>query len=291
MRNIVDECKHVRGLQPHWIDNTRRELAKQYIIDEDTRNRELRGINTKGSPYCFEGDKVRHIFAKPRMNAMGYIRDIYIIVDTNTGNEDQHATITSKFALISLTTFFDGGYLILGAENIVSNVPQDYLPQVKDHIARLKRTFPNANCWMATEGVMGQDASWVKDAMTAYGYHDLIFYSNKKQKDGFKTTWQSKFDMMLLTQKLIFEDKIHIYNGFITSAPDIAVLFEEFQKQMCVFSQQKSKPKNPADVVRVKLTGKIEKGACDDLAIVLQSAIYYIPFMMNDPKYSMHRYK
>jgi hypothetical protein len=288
-RGVSDECKHSRGLQPAWIDSTRRLFSAAMIPDEDDRNRELRGIKSIASQFCFDAPRVKQIFTLPRLKVLGFPQSGYVFLDTNRGNEDEHATISSKFAMISVLKNFDGGYLIIGAEDIINNKPSDYMPQVKAHMRDLKKRFPSTQFYAAIENNHAQDSGWISDVLIDENYKNVIFAYEKELKVGIKTTGPIKLSMMLLLDKHINEGKINICQDFTTSAENPEDVLNELRDQLCRYSKIKSKPKEPSDTIKVKFSGKIQKGYCDDLAVVLQMAVYWIPVFDNDPRYAKYR--
>lgn len=213
-----------------------------------------------------------------------------MFLDTNRGNEDEHATISSKFAMITIIEYLEGGYLLLGAENIINNKPTDYMPQVKEHMAVMKRKFPSSTFYCAIENNLAQDAGWISDVLIAEGYGDVIFAKEKEIKVGIKTTGPLKLSMMLRLDKMIKENKINIAKDFYTSEEKEETILKEFEDQLCRYSKKKSKPKNPEDTIKVKFTGKSQNGFCDDLVMVLQMATVWIPIFKDDPRYAKYRY-
>lgn len=259
------------------------------IPDEDDRNRELRGVKSAASPYCFDAAVVKALFALPRLNVLGNPRDVYMFFDTNRGNEDEHATISSKFALLTLIKNFDGGYLLVGGEDIINNKPTDYMPQVHEHVAEIKRRFPSSNVYCAIENNHAQDAGWISDAIIEEGYRDIIFAQEKEMKVGIKTTGPLKLSAMLNLDKILREGKLNICREFTTSSDNPDKVLNELKDQLCRFSKIKSKPALPHDTIKVKFSGKLQKGYCDDLAVVLQLACYWVPVLSVDMKYAKYR--
>lgn len=293
-RGVAGECKHSRGLIPAWFDSDRQLLSAALIPDEATRNRELRGIATHDNGYCFTEKKIKEIWAKPRLKLnKGIPRHVFFCIDTCTGTHNASAKTQSKFALLTAISQGRKGFIVVGGENIDAHKPSDYFPQLISHIQKVRLKFPHSIYVCIIESNLGQDAGWIMEKIYDHGVRDIIFMQDAELKTGVRTSGTVKRNMMLLTQELIDmegDENLSFCSDeeFITSAKTPAVIQDELQKQLFVFSEIKTPGKEEHDAVKVKYSGKLMPGVTDDLAVVFQLLVFWARDFYANNKYKKY---
>jgi hypothetical protein len=242
---------------------TRNKRVKLITEQGDTL-REVYGVATNDTPYCFDEHKLKEIWASPPIKTYGTPKHIIIGIDTNSGKFKTSTKSTSKFALISGIENRDN-FCIVGIDNLDANVPSDYTPALIRHMRELERRFPHSQLVVIVDGMLAMDGGVIQEKFQHNCVNNVVFVSTGNAKPGVQIGADEKRDFMITMNEAINSDKITFHKEITTSHPNLTKLKDEFLDQMCKYSQLKIAPDDPYKAVSVHFTGKLMKGQCDDL--------------------------
>lgn len=265
---------------------TRSKSLKLTTNEQGDKLREIYGVATNESPFCFDEPKLKAIWNQPGINVYGTPKYIIVGVDPCNGRFKTTTKITSKFAIVSCVKTMDT-FCLTGYDNVEATVPEHYVPIMLAHFRDLQRRFPHSMFVVIVDGMTGMDASRIEAELRLGLINNIIMMGTGTEKPGVLIGPEQKRDFMITMSDAINSNRINFHKEITTSSDDPAKLKAEFLDQMCKYSQLKVRPEKAEAYtpVSIHFTGKLTHGMQDDLCVTFQMMLYYWRVFEHSPKY------
>jgi hypothetical protein len=280
-------CIHKLYLIPPWQQTGGGLVAELFPDDEDAA-RENYNIMPEDQTKCFNRTKIDAFLARPRVQLHQPVRYVFMSFDPVTGADNPKNQI-SEFVI---TTVCGPSLTILGIEALEVHDILDYEPVLISLINRIRDTnyLQNAVIVVAAEAGTGLEASHIQSICLRFD--NVICINPGVRKKGVNTTNALKAEAMINFRKLLDEDEIFIFEGFITHHKNPKALLEKLRGQCYKYERYVKVPSSVGTAVSVCYSGKgINKKEQDDLCITLQLAALTKHLWHNTPRYDKFRYK
>jgi hypothetical protein len=163
----------------------------------------------------------------------------------------------------------------LTIKNGMSTEPENHFTLVKMHIKELRRIpeFEYSTITIFVERNLGFEAEHFQRALQQM--ENVSFYKDEQAcRTGILTTENVKLGAMTLTNVMLREQRICIFNNKLFVARDVQEYKRKLREQLEMYSFQFKTANNVFQKGRYALSGKVG-GFKDDIVICLQLGIYW----------------
>jgi hypothetical protein len=273
-KGLQRSCKHRLDSIPHWSNESKLELIKNIVGEEENERFERENLGVvaeESSPYCFSASKIQEFMSNPRQELTLPARFVYVCIDPCAGSDIKDER-TSDFAVVTIS---GPGVTILGMEAIDVFEPEHYNKRLIEHLQRIRRLRYCEACIFVldVESGTGLEVGHITKLIQD-NFKDVLCLRDFHRKPGTRTHEAEKKDMYERTKIAIDSGDIRIHKDFVCTDPHPETILAKFQTQMCAYERRVVVGKGLFHQNKELYSGKGANGTkLDDLSVTLQRAI------------------
>lgn len=284
---IRKQCIHKQGSRPHWANDEERLNDIYNLVGEEGRETyemETLGLDPlEDEASVFPVERIKDLFARPRVALNQKIRFLFMFVDPCAGSKKPEDQRPSNFGVVTIA---EPGHIVMGIEEFHANEEKDYAPFLIDHISRIK-AHPFCEKAVIVLGVeigTGFTAPTVQDMIMRHvGTKNVVCMNDHDTIRGRSTSYETKIRMAEVTRTYLNIGDIAFWEHLVTHKDDTAIL-KTLREQLVNYQRVATETKTGSTVIYTGKTG----GKRDDLAVSFQLDLNMINDFFRDPKYSKH---